>query len=175
MLALLLAIIGIHAGNGPGRRAIRNQAVASGAGILSWMLFLPFSLAFGWALETTASIGPDGAGRRGGGRRLLLIVVRASARRAAQPGAVEQAQERTWSVRGTAIGCGARATSTWLSSPRTVRAAYCSEKVRQAVADHRPATTRTMSSTTMPTSSRPTSTRLSPQAEMTSRANAAGM
>jgi MFS family permease len=50
VLALLLAIIGIHAGkllHDAVPSAIR-AGVSSGAGTLSWMLFLPFSLAFGW-------------------------------------------------------------------------------------------------------------------------------
>jgi MFS family permease len=50
VLALLLAIIGIHAGkllHDAVPSAIR-AGVSSGAGTLSWMLFLPFSLVFGW-------------------------------------------------------------------------------------------------------------------------------
>lgn len=49
-LALLLAIIGIHAGrllHDAVPSTIRT-GVASGVGTLSWVLFLPFSLVFGW-------------------------------------------------------------------------------------------------------------------------------
>ena len=50
LLALLLAIIGIHAGRllhdaVPSRIRI---GVSSGVGTLSWLLFLPFSVVFGW-------------------------------------------------------------------------------------------------------------------------------
>ena len=50
LLALALAIIGIHASrllHDAVPSAIR-AGVSSGAGTLTWMLFLPFSLAFGW-------------------------------------------------------------------------------------------------------------------------------
>ncbi len=50
LLALALAIIGIHASrllHDTVPSAIR-AGVSSGAGTLTWMLFLPFSLAFGW-------------------------------------------------------------------------------------------------------------------------------
>jgi MFS family permease len=50
VLALLVALIGIHAG-----RLLHDTVpstiragVSSGAGTLSWVLFLPFSLVFGW-------------------------------------------------------------------------------------------------------------------------------
>ena len=49
-LALVLALIGIHAGrllHDAVPSSIR-AGVSSGAGTLSWMLFLPFSLTFGW-------------------------------------------------------------------------------------------------------------------------------
>ncbi|HYU86880.1 MAG TPA: MFS transporter [Kribbellaceae bacterium] len=50
VLALLLAVIGIHTGrllHDAVPSTIRT-GVASGVGTLSWMLFLPFSLALGW-------------------------------------------------------------------------------------------------------------------------------
>lgn len=62
VLALLLAIIGIHAGkllHDAVPSAIR-AGVSSGAGTLSWMLFLPFSLAFGSIARENGVIGPDG-------------------------------------------------------------------------------------------------------------------
>ncbi len=49
-LALLLAIVGIHAGrllHDAVPSTIRT-GVSSGVGTLSWVLFLPFSLVFGW-------------------------------------------------------------------------------------------------------------------------------
>jgi len=51
VLALALAIVGIHASrllHDAVPSAIR-AGVSSGAGTLTWVLFLPFSLAFGWA------------------------------------------------------------------------------------------------------------------------------
>ena len=53
LLALALAIIGIHASrllHDTVPSAIR-AGVSSGAGTLTWMLFLPFSLAFGWVAQ----------------------------------------------------------------------------------------------------------------------------
>ena len=50
LLALLLAIIGIHAGrllHDAVPSTIRT-GVSSGVGTLSWLLFLPFSVVFGW-------------------------------------------------------------------------------------------------------------------------------
>ena len=54
LLALVLAIIGIHAGRllHDAVPSTIRAGVSSGAGTLTWVLFLPFSLAFGWvALE----------------------------------------------------------------------------------------------------------------------------
>lgn len=54
VLALLLAIIGIHAGK-PLHDGIASNVragVSSGVGTLSWILFLPFSLVFGWFART---------------------------------------------------------------------------------------------------------------------------
>jgi MFS family permease len=50
VLALLLAIIGIRAGKllHDGVPSTVRAGVSSGVGTLSWVLFLPFSLAFGW-------------------------------------------------------------------------------------------------------------------------------
>ena len=51
VLALVLAIIGIHSGrllHDAVPSSIR-AGVSSGAGTLTWVLFLPFSLVFGWA------------------------------------------------------------------------------------------------------------------------------
>ena len=53
LLALALAIIGIHASrllHDTVPSAIR-AGVSSGAGTLTWVLFLPFSLAFGWVAQ----------------------------------------------------------------------------------------------------------------------------
>ena len=53
LLALALAIIGIHASrllHDTVPSAIR-AGVSSGAGTLTWILFLPFSLAFGWVAQ----------------------------------------------------------------------------------------------------------------------------
>jgi predicted MFS family arabinose efflux permease len=49
-LALLLAIIAIHAGRllHDGVPSTLRAGVSSGVGTFSWMLFLPFSLVFGW-------------------------------------------------------------------------------------------------------------------------------
>jgi MFS family permease len=49
-LALALAIIGIHAGRllHDGVPSTIRAGVSSGVGTFSWMLFLPFSLVFGW-------------------------------------------------------------------------------------------------------------------------------
>jgi hypothetical protein len=50
VLALLLAIMSIHAGKllHDGVPSRVRAGVSSGVGTLSWVLFLPFSLAFGW-------------------------------------------------------------------------------------------------------------------------------
>jgi MFS family permease len=50
VLALTLAIIGIHAGRllHDGVPSTIRAGVSSGVGTFSWMLFLPFSLVFGW-------------------------------------------------------------------------------------------------------------------------------
>jgi hypothetical protein len=50
VLALLLAIISIRAGKllHDGVPSNIRAGVSSGVGTLSWMLFLPFSLGFGW-------------------------------------------------------------------------------------------------------------------------------
>jgi predicted MFS family arabinose efflux permease len=50
VLALFLAIIGIHAGRllHDGVPSTIRAGVSSGVGTFSWMLFLPFSLVFGW-------------------------------------------------------------------------------------------------------------------------------
>jgi predicted MFS family arabinose efflux permease len=50
LLALLLAIVGIHAGLLVHDAVASNvrAGVSSGVGTLSWLLFLPFSLFFGW-------------------------------------------------------------------------------------------------------------------------------
>ncbi len=50
VLALLLAIISIHAGKllHDGVASNVRAGVSSGVGTLSWILFLPFSLVFGW-------------------------------------------------------------------------------------------------------------------------------
>jgi MFS family permease len=53
VLGLVLAIIGIHAGrlmHDAVPSSIR-AGVSSGAGTMTWMLFLPFSLVFGWAAQ----------------------------------------------------------------------------------------------------------------------------
>jgi MFS family permease len=53
VLALVLAIIGIHASrllHDAVPSSIR-AGVSSGAGTLTWMLFLPFSLVFGWVAQ----------------------------------------------------------------------------------------------------------------------------
>ena len=49
-LVLLLTIISIRAGKLPHDAVPSNirAGVSSGAGTLSWLLFLPFSLLFGW-------------------------------------------------------------------------------------------------------------------------------
>jgi hypothetical protein len=49
-LALLLAIVAIHAGRllHDGVPSAVRAGVSSGVGTFSWLLFLPFSLAFGW-------------------------------------------------------------------------------------------------------------------------------
>jgi hypothetical protein len=49
-LALVLALIGIHAGRllHDGVPSTIRAGVSSGVGTLSWMLFLPFSLVLGW-------------------------------------------------------------------------------------------------------------------------------
>jgi hypothetical protein len=52
-LALVVAIVGIHAGlllHGAVPSTLRT-GVSSGAGTLSWVLFLPFSLVFGWLIR----------------------------------------------------------------------------------------------------------------------------
>jgi hypothetical protein len=50
VLALLLAIIAIHAGRvlHDGVPSSLRAGVSSGVGTFSWILFLPFSLVFGW-------------------------------------------------------------------------------------------------------------------------------
>jgi hypothetical protein len=53
VLGLVLAIIGIHAGrlmHDAVPSSIR-AGVSSGAGTMTWVLFLPFSLVFGWAAQ----------------------------------------------------------------------------------------------------------------------------
>jgi MFS family permease len=61
LLALALAIIAIHASrllNDAVPSAIR-AGVSSGAGTLTWVLFLPFSLMFGWVAREDGSTVPD--------------------------------------------------------------------------------------------------------------------
>jgi MFS family permease len=50
VLSLLLVVVGIHAGKllHDGVSSHLRAGVSSGVGTLSWLLFLPFSLAFGW-------------------------------------------------------------------------------------------------------------------------------
>ncbi len=62
VLGLVLAIVGIHASrllHDAVPSSIR-AGVSSGAGTLTWMLFLPFSLVFGWvAREKRRQLSPD--------------------------------------------------------------------------------------------------------------------
>jgi MFS family permease len=71
VLALVLAIIGIHAGrllHDAVPSSIR-AGVSSGAGTLTWILFLPFSLAFGW---TARDSGIDRSGFMLAGAAVIL-------------------------------------------------------------------------------------------------------
>jgi hypothetical protein len=86
-LQLLLAIIGVHAGlllHDAVPSTIR-AGVSSGVGTLSWMLFLPFSLGFGWLINV------HGVHRAGwvlvGVVGMLVLLVAASTRR--RPGTPE--------------------------------------------------------------------------------------
>jgi hypothetical protein len=71
VLALVLAIIGIHASrflHDAVPSSIR-AGVSSGAGTLTWVLFLPFSLVFGW---TARDNGIDSSGFMLAGAALIL-------------------------------------------------------------------------------------------------------
>ena len=91
-LALLLTVVSIHAGlllHDAVPSAIR-AGVSSGAGTLSWMLFLPFSLGFGWLAR---AYGMAWAGwALAGVTAVLALLLVAAARRAtvaAQPVAAQ--------------------------------------------------------------------------------------
>ena len=92
VLALLLAIIGIHAGkllHDAVPSAIR-AGVSSGAGTLSWMLFLPFSLAFGWVAQAN---GVNRSGWMLAGAVVVVGVLLIVSIRAAHRDAAAQAEE----------------------------------------------------------------------------------
>jgi MFS family permease len=92
VLALLLAIIGIHAGkllHDAVPSAIR-AGVSSGAGTLSWMLFLPFSLIFGWVAQAN---GVNWSGWMLAGAVVVVGVLLIVSIRAAHRDAAAQAEE----------------------------------------------------------------------------------
>jgi predicted MFS family arabinose efflux permease len=85
VLALLLAVLGIHAGKllHDGVSSHLRTGVSSGAGTLSWLLFLPFSVAFGWYAHRS------GLARAGwfltGAATLIVVLLLAAALRRPQP------------------------------------------------------------------------------------------
>jgi Major Facilitator Superfamily/Putative zinc-finger len=91
-LALLLAIIGIHAGlllHDAVPSTIR-AGVSSGVGTLSWVLFLPFSLVFGWLARGQ---GVERAAWVLVGIGVLLAVLLAASTRVRRSATVETAPE----------------------------------------------------------------------------------
>ena len=106
VLALLLAIIGIHAGkllHDAVPSAIR--AVSSGAGTLSWMLFLPFSLTFGWVAQAN---GVNWSGWMLAGAVVVVGVLLIVSIRAAHRDAAAQAEEAVRAEEVAAEGRSAR-------------------------------------------------------------------
>jgi MFS transporter/putative zinc finger protein len=86
LLALSLAIIGIHAGRllHDGVPSTFRAGVSSGVGTLSWMLFLPFSLMFGWYAREHG-VQQSGWFLTGAALVIGLLLVVAAARRRAEP------------------------------------------------------------------------------------------
>jgi hypothetical protein len=110
-LQLLVAIIGIHAGlllHDAVPSAIR-AGVSSGVGTLSWLLFLPFSLAFGWLIRAHGvhSAGWTLVGVVG----LLALLLAASTR----PGAATPAPEEIETGLEHAVDSGLTSASTDLA------------------------------------------------------------
>jgi hypothetical protein len=85
-LALALAIIGIHAGRllHDGVPSAIRAGVSSGVGTFSWMLFLPFSLVFGWfAREHGVQL--SGWFLTGAASLVALLLIASAVRRRPEP------------------------------------------------------------------------------------------
>jgi predicted MFS family arabinose efflux permease len=87
LLALLLAIVGIRAGKllHDGVPSNIRAGVSSTAGTLSWLLFLPFSLAFGWFARVHGVA--EGGWFLTGAALLIAVLLITSALRRPRPGA----------------------------------------------------------------------------------------
>ena len=86
VLALSSAIVGIHAGRllHDGVPSAVRAGVASGVGTLSWMLFLPFSLALGW-FAREQGVRPSGWFFVAAASLVGLLLVAAAVRRRPEP------------------------------------------------------------------------------------------
>lgn len=83
-LALLLAIVSIRAGKllHDGVASNIRAGVSSGAGTLSWLLFLPFSLVFGW-FARVRGVGQAGWFLTGAGLLIAVLLIASTRRRPA--------------------------------------------------------------------------------------------
>ena len=106
-LAVLVGIVGIHAGLLV-HDAVSSQVragVASGIGTLSWLLFVPFSLFFGWLVRA------HGVGWAGwvltGVAVLLAVLLAVSARASAAPRTTSRPRRPSWTSAGGGVPAGA--------------------------------------------------------------------
>jgi MFS family permease len=93
LLALLLAIIGIYAGKllHDGLPSNIRAGVSSGVGTLAWVLFLPFSLLFGW-FARTHGVQRSGWFLSAAALLIGLLLVASALRRRSEPVAATSAE-----------------------------------------------------------------------------------